>query len=59
VTARIALETVVFWAVHRHWDRSPQAVDARIAEQSVVDFVVRALLPAQASHPSRDGGSHV
>ena len=27
VAARIVLETLVFWAVHRHWDPSPQAVD--------------------------------
>ena len=45
VTARIVLETVVFWAVHRHWDPSPQAVDDPVAERAVVDFVVRALVP--------------
>jgi AcrR family transcriptional regulator len=44
VTARIVLETAVFWAVHRHWDPSPQAVDDQAAERAVVDFVVRALL---------------
>jgi len=44
VTARIVLETAVFWAVHRHWDPSPQAVDEQTAERAVVDFVVRALL---------------
>ena len=47
VTARIVLETAVFWAVHRHWDPSPQAVDDQTAERAVVDFVVRALL----NHP--------
>jgi AcrR family transcriptional regulator len=44
VTARIVLETAVFWAVHRHWDPSPQAVDEWAAERAVVEFVVRALL---------------
>jgi AcrR family transcriptional regulator len=44
VTARIVLETAVFWAVHRHWDPSPQRVDEPVAERAVVDFVVRALL---------------
>jgi AcrR family transcriptional regulator len=44
VTARIVLETVVFWAVHRHWDPSPQVVDDRVALDSVVQFVLRALL---------------
>jgi len=45
VTARIVLETTVFWAVHRHWDPSPQVVDDRTAEDAVVEFVVRALAP--------------
>jgi AcrR family transcriptional regulator len=44
VSARIVLETAVFWAVHRHWDPSPQAVDEEVAERAVVTFVVRALL---------------
>ncbi|MFO1186321.1 MAG: helix-turn-helix domain-containing protein [Alphaproteobacteria bacterium] len=26
VAARVVLETIVFWAVHRHWDPAPQAV---------------------------------
>jgi AcrR family transcriptional regulator len=46
ITARIVLETVVVWAVHRHWDPSPQVMDEAIAERAVVDFVVRALLDA-------------
>jgi AcrR family transcriptional regulator len=44
VTARIVLETAVFWAVHRHWDPSPQDVDDARAEDAVVQFVTRALL---------------
>lgn len=44
VTARILLETVVFWAVHRHWDPSPQAVSEPVAEDAVVQFAVRALV---------------
>lgn len=44
VTARIALETAVFWAVHRHWDPSPQPMDEEVAERAVVTFVVRALM---------------
>lgn len=46
ISARIVLETAVFWAVHRHWDPSPQTVDEQTAEQAVVDFVVRALVAA-------------
>lgn len=44
VASRIVLETLVFWAVHRHWDPSPQDVDERVAEDSVVEFLSRALL---------------
>lgn len=44
VTARIVLETLVFWAVHRHWDPAPQRVDEDVAEDCVVAFVLRALL---------------
>jgi len=47
VTARIVLETLVFWAVHRHWDPAPQACDDATAESSVVEFVLRALLPGE------------
>jgi len=44
ITARVVLETAVFWAVHRHWDPSPQALDEKMAKRAVVEFVVRALL---------------
>ena len=44
VAARMMLETVVFWAVHRHWDPSPQAMDERVAEDTVVGFVLAAAL---------------
>jgi len=44
VAARIALETVTFWAVHRHWDPAPQAVDEVEARETVVQFVRAALL---------------
>ena len=43
LTARIVLETVAFWAVHRHWDPSPRTVDDALAEGSVVEFLSRAL----------------
>lgn len=46
VAARIVLETVVFWAVHRHWDPSPQAVSDEAAEDAVVAFLMRALAPS-------------
>jgi AcrR family transcriptional regulator len=39
VAARILLETLVFWAVHRHWDPSPQAVDEDSAKRTVLAFL--------------------
>jgi AcrR family transcriptional regulator len=44
VAARILLETAVFWAVHHHWDPSPQAVDDRLAEDTVVQFILSAFM---------------
>ena len=43
VTARLLIETAVFWAVHRHWDSHPQAVEEAVARETVVRFVVNAL----------------
>jgi AcrR family transcriptional regulator len=42
VAARLLIETVVFWAVHRHWDPHPQPVDDSVAEDTVVRFIVSA-----------------
>ena len=44
VAARLVIETVVFWAVHRHWDPHPQPVDEAVAKDTVVRFVVNALV---------------
>jgi AcrR family transcriptional regulator len=43
VAARLMIETTVFWAVHRHWDAHPQAVDDAVARETVLHFVVGAL----------------
>jgi AcrR family transcriptional regulator len=45
VVARLMIETLVFWAVHRHWDPSPQPVDPRVAQDTVVQMLVGALVP--------------
>ncbi len=45
IIARIIVETIVFWSVHRHWDPHPQEVDEHAAEETVVSFVRRALIP--------------
>jgi AcrR family transcriptional regulator len=43
IAARIVIETLAFWAVHRHWDPSPQALDENAAKQTVLDFLDGAL----------------
>ena len=43
VAARLIIETMVFWAVHRHWDPHPQTVDDAVAQDTVVRFIVGAL----------------
>jgi AcrR family transcriptional regulator len=43
VTARLVIETTVFWAVHRHTDPHPQSVDEAVARETVVRFIVSAL----------------
>jgi len=45
VAARVVLETLVFWAVHRHWDPHPQPVDDAVARETVVQFIMNALIP--------------
>ena len=44
VVARTILETLAFWAMHRHFDPSPQAVDDEAAERAVVDLIAHGLL---------------
>jgi hypothetical protein len=43
VAARMVLEILTYWAVHRHWDPSPQALDEGSVEESVIAFVAGAL----------------
>src|SRR5215472_5965871 len=43
VSARIVLETVTFWAVHHHFDPSPQSVEEGVATDTVVGFILAAL----------------
>jgi len=44
VAARLIIETIVFWAVHRHSDPHPQVVEETVAKNTVVNFLARALL---------------
>jgi AcrR family transcriptional regulator len=43
IAARLILETLVFWAVHRYWDPSPQLVDPKAAHETVIQLLVAAL----------------
>jgi AcrR family transcriptional regulator len=40
LAARVLLETIVLWAVHRHWDPAPQALDEAAVEETLVRFLV-------------------
>jgi AcrR family transcriptional regulator len=44
VAARLIIETVVFWAVHRHWDPHPQVVEEDVARATVVQLIRDALV---------------
>jgi AcrR family transcriptional regulator len=44
VVARMLIETMVFWAVHRHWDAHPQAVDETAMRDSVLRFLAAGLI---------------
>jgi AcrR family transcriptional regulator len=44
VAARMILETIVFWAVHRHWDPSPQQVSENDVKNAIVDVILHGLV---------------
>jgi AcrR family transcriptional regulator len=44
IAARTVLETIAFWAVHRHWDPSPQSVDEVSVQAAVVDQLLHGLI---------------
>ncbi len=55
VAARVVVETIVFWAVHRHWDPAPQPIDPHGAEETVVQMLIDALAertPPRGTRPS-------
>jgi AcrR family transcriptional regulator len=47
IVARTILETIAFWAMHRHFDASPQAVSDADAERTVIDLFSNGLLEAR------------
>jgi len=44
IPARLILETVAWFAMHRHGDQEPMPIDERQAEDTVVDVLVHALV---------------
>ncbi len=44
VAARLIIETIVFWAVHRHWDPHPQSVTETVARRTVMQFICDGLV---------------
>jgi len=44
VAARLIVETVVFWAVHRRWDPYPQIVDDTSAREAVIRLLTEAFV---------------
>jgi len=44
VAARFVIECIATWAVHIHWDPSPQPIVPEVAEETVVQLVVRSLV---------------
>jgi hypothetical protein len=44
VAARLIIETVVFWAVHRRWDPHPQLVDDTSARETVIRLLTDAFV---------------
>jgi AcrR family transcriptional regulator len=44
VAARLIVETVVFWAVHRRWDPHPQKFDDSAARETVIVLLTDALV---------------
>jgi AcrR family transcriptional regulator len=40
---RLIVETLAFWAVHRHWDSHPQRIADDVAKATATTFIVNAL----------------
>lgn len=44
VAARMTIETVVFWGVHRYWDPHPQVIDNIAARETAIRLIVNSLV---------------
>ncbi len=49
VAARVVLETVVLFAIHRHWDPSPQVMEESTVEDTLVQILVYGLMKEKHS----------
>lgn len=52
-TARLILEIVAEFAMHRHHDPDPDPIDDTAAREAVVDVIVNALVPAGTGAPRK------
>jgi AcrR family transcriptional regulator len=43
IAARFVLEAIAFWAVHRHWDPSPQTLVEKDVETTLVELLLHGL----------------
>lgn len=43
IAARFALETIALWAMHRHWDPAPQALDEESIEDAIIELLLQSL----------------
>lgn len=48
VVARTIIETVAFWAMHRHFDPAPQTIDDAAAESAAIDLILHGLVEKRA-----------
>ncbi len=39
ITARFMIETLSFWAMHRHWDPSPQGIDESRLPKQIIELL--------------------
>jgi AcrR family transcriptional regulator len=53
VAARLIIETVTWFARNRHGDPGPERISDEAAEETVVDFIVNAMVPAGGTNSGR------
>jgi AcrR family transcriptional regulator len=51
---RLVIETLAFWAIHRHWDPVPQSIGDGEARRTALSFLVAALAKENAPAAGRE-----